>query len=239
MNKKIIAILLVFTLVITCFVACQKEKLETTKINGEEVALATDNEGNTIVNNDNQIAVLVTDFDGNIIEHENGEPQTRWVGAGDSFIGDGYVMGDKFKLTLLEGWSGDIIGRAVKDDTDLKCYIQFVKNKELSKEVTLETYLEAIDEQNEELIEGFEKKGLTLTVDKNNTTIKNYNSEHYVYKIVDKDGKVIHYAENYYFIAEETIYSINYICVDGVGYDEAFSFANYISQNFTFKEDKK
>lgn len=239
MNKKIIAILLIFTLVITCFVACQKNKLETTKINGEEVALATDKDGNTIVNEDNQIAVLVTDFDGNIIEYENGEPQTRWVGAGNSLVGDGYVMGDNYKLTLLEGWSGDALGRAVKDDTDLKCYIQFVKNQELSKEVTLETYLEAIDDQDEQLIEGFKEKGLTFTVDKNTTTVNNYNSEHYVYKIVDGDGKVIHYAENFYFIAEGAICSINYACINGVGYDESFSFANYVRENFTFKANKK
>lgn len=236
MNKKIIAILLVFTLVITCFVACQKEKLDTVKINGEDVALATDKDGNTIINDDNQVAVLVTDSEGEVITYSNGEDQTRWVGAVGGFVAEDFVMGEHYKLALIEGWSGDDSGKVIKDGTDGDCYIQFVKNKETSKNDTYAGYLETIDNQNEQLIPAFEKEGLTLTIEKNNETVGIYNSQHYIYKIVDGDGKVVHYAENYYFIAGETIYSVNYACTNGVGYDESFNFGNYVRDSFTFTE---
>lgn len=234
MSKKIIAILLVFTLVITCFVACQKKKLDTVTINGEEVAIATDEDGNTMVNDENQLAVIVTDFDGEVITYENGEDQTRWVDVGSGFVGDGYVMGENYRFVLLEGWNGDVLGRAVKDGTDQKCYIQFVKSKEISEDETVDIYFENLDAQNEQLIEGLKKEGLTLTVDTNETTVKTYNGLHYVYKIVDGDGKVVHYAENYYFVVGTIIYSVNYACVDGVGYDETFNFGSYVNDNFKF-----
>ena len=53
--------------------------------------------------------------------------------------------------------------------------------------------------------------------------------------VTDSEGKVIHYAENFYFTVAKTLYSVNYACMDGVGYDETFSFSNYVAESFTFK----
>ncbi len=238
MNKKIIAILLVFTLVITCFVACKRHNYETTNVNGMDLLLYTDKDGNTVVNEDNQIIAVVTDSDGEIITYENGEEQTHFVQISGSWVGDGFIQEKDYKLVIPEGWEGTENHRIVKKDTENKCYIKFTKNKTLDKNETLETYLEIIDQQNEQLVEGFKKEGYTLTVDKATTSItKNgLKSEWYAYKIVDGNGNVVHYAENFYFIVAKTIYSVNYACEDGVGYDESFNFGEYVKNGFTFKD---
>lgn len=238
MNKKIIAILLVFVLVVTCFAACQKKKLDTVNINGENVALATDKDGNTIVNDDNQIAVLVTDADGKIIKYENGEDQTRWVEIKSAFAVDGYLIGENYKLAVPEGWSAEESrNRIVKDNTENQCYITFLKAKELKNSETLGEYLEEIEAQNEQLLLMLEENGYTLTTDKSNVVIsdKGLKGILYVYKIVDADGKVIHYAEDVYFTAGTAVYNVTYMCGNGVGYDEPFDFVSYMKDSVTVK----
>lgn len=236
MNKKIIAILLVFTLVITCFVACQKKKYETTNVNGMDLLLYTDENGNTVINEDNQIIAVVTDSDGEIITYESGEEQTHYVQISGSFVNNGYIQEKNYKLAIPEGWEGTTNSKIIKKDTDGKCYIKFGMIKQADENEGLHTYLETIDTQNSQLIEGLKEKGYTLTVEKENAAISTYTSYHYTYKIVDGEGKVVHYAENIYFIVAKTIYSINYACEDGVGYDESFNFESYVKNGFTFKD---
>jgi len=237
MNKKIIAILLVFTLVITCFVACQKQKYETTKIGGQDVLLATDEEGNTIINDDNQFVAVVTDSEGEILTYADGEEQTYFIQISGSWVADGYIQNKNYKLSIPEGWRGTEDDKIVKIGTEDDCYIHFVENKTLGENETYAEFLEAMDQQNELLIEGFKKEGYTLTVDRKSTTIGTSGTKYewYAYKIVDANGEVLHYAENYFFIAAETIYSVNYVCQNGVGYDETFNFGEYLKTGFTFK----
>lgn len=237
MNKKIIAILLVFTLVITCFVACQKQKYETTEIGGKDVLLATDEEGNTIINDDNQFVAVVTDSEGEILTYADGEEQTYFIQISGSWVADGYIQHKDYTLAIPEGWRGTEDNKIIKRDTEDNCYISFIENKTLGENETIATYLEAMDQQNEQFIEALKQKGYTLTVDKKSTTIgtSGINYEWYAYKVVDTNGEVIHYAENYFFTAAKTIYSVNYICEEGIGYDETFDFGEYLKTGFTFK----
>ena len=78
------------------------------------------------------------------------------------------------------------------------------------------------------------QKGNNCDIKKEAATIGEYSGWHYTYKIIDSDGKVTHYAENYYFTAGTMIYSVNYACMNGIGYDESFSFASYVSTNFIY-----
>ena len=71
MNKKILAVALAILFIATAFTAC-KTKLDMTEINGTEFPLLTDKNGETIINEDNQVAVIVTDRDGEVITYENG-----------------------------------------------------------------------------------------------------------------------------------------------------------------------
>lgn len=238
MNKKIIAILLVFVLVVTSFAACQKKKLDTVNINGENVALATDKDGNTMVNDNNQIAVLVTDTDGKVIKYESGEDQTRWVEIAGTFSVDGYLIGENYKLAVPEGWtSNDKTGRVVKDDTDNLCYIRLDKVKNLKDNENLDEYLAELDEQEKEVYAMLEENGYTVTTDKKDVVIsdKNSNGVLYVYKITDADGNIIHYAESGYYTAGKAIYNVAYVCESGKGYDETFDFTGYMKNSVTVK----
>lgn len=236
MSKKIIAILLVFTLVITCFVACRKEKPETTKINGEEFVVHTDDEGNTIINDQNMIAINPTDANGEVITYENGEPQTNWVQMHGDVQGEDFVQSESYKMYAISGWTPGMLGKIFKNDTDEKCYVQFVEVSEVSKDVNLSTYLSVIDKNNEDLKKGFTDEGYNCTIENSDKTItdKELDCEYYLYKITDAEGQVIHYAENYYFATSEYIYKVAYVCESGIGYDETFDFEAYLNTSFTF-----
>ncbi len=256
MNKKILAVALALLFVVTAFTAC-KSKLDMTEINGNEYPLMTDKDGNTIVNQENQVAVLVTDRDGEVLTYADGEDQTYWLQLDGDYVTDDMVQGKLYKFGVPKGWTGNRYGRVVKDKTDDKCYIKFTQHTELKEEETIETYLETIDSNNEAIAEAINDpvqmaelikknpsfavyEGCEYTMTKSNGMIVgSLNAQIRVHKIVDKDGKVVHYAENYYFVSDGVVYSVDYACEGGNGYDESFRFSNYIGKNFTFIEPKK
>lgn len=239
MEKKIIAIALVLILIVTAFVGCS-QKRDTTKLNGKEYVLYTDKEGNTVINDKNQVVAVVTDENGEAITFENGEDQTFFVQINGGVVAGDEVAGANYRLKVINGWEGNADGRIYKKGTNQKCYIQFVKVLEFEEGKTLDDYLEALDEQNEQLKAGITQaegmEGATVTIDKGEKYLSSASAagHTYTYKIVDKDGKVIHYAENYYFTIDKTAYSLSYACADGVGYDETFNFASYVDTSFKF-----
>lgn len=252
MEKKIIAIALVLVVMVTAFVGCG-QKYKTTKVGNNEYLLHTDAEGNTIIKDD-QLVAVVTDRDGEIITYENGENQTYYVPIPGSLVIDGIVRGDNFTLNILDGWTSTDYNIIFKDKTDNKCYIKFEKIvKELKKDETLATYLEKVDKNNQDIIDAFSNDELmdklvkdnpavekfrdcTFTIEKGETVISKDNipCQFRINKIVDKDGNVVHYVENYYIVLNKAIYKLDYACEDGVGYDEEFDFKSYANQNFTF-----
>ena len=256
MNKKILAVALAILFIATAFTAC-KTKLDMTEINGTEYPLLTDENGETIINEDNQVAVIVTDRDGEVVTYENGEEQTHWLQLSGDYVTDNQVQGKLYKLGVLKGWTGSTYGRVEKNKTDGKCYIKFTNHKKLKSEETLETYMDTVDASNEMIgdvindpvqFEASLEKNPALAVykdckyesSKSDATVGGkYSAQYRSYKITDKNGNIVHYAENYYFEYEGVVYSIDYACEGGKGYDNSFSFASYISSNFTFKEPKK
>ncbi len=235
MDKKIIAVALVLVLMVTAFVGCTKR--ETTKINGKDYILYTDDEGNTVINDKNQVVAVVTEEDGEVATFENGEDQTFFVQLYGPVVKDDTLSIDNYRLGIPEGWSTTTDGKIVKDGTENKCYIKCVKVFEYNETTNLDVYLEKIDEQNDQLIPGFEKEGYKLTVDKKEVVFSpdSFQGYKYTYKILDKDSKVVHYAENYYFVSNKVAYSLTYACEDGIGYDESFNFDNYANTQFKFK----
>ena len=256
MNKKILAVALAILFIATAFTAC-KTKLDMTEINGTEYPLLTDKNGETIINEENQVAVIVTDREGEVITYENGEEQTRWLQLEGDYVTDSQVQGKLYKLNVLKGWTGNKYGRVEKNKTDGKCYIKFATHKKLESEETLETYMHTVDATNEMIgdvindpvqFEASVEKNPSLAVykdckyesSKSDAMVGGkYNGQCRTYKITDKNGNIVHYAENYYFEYNGVVYSVDYACENGEGYDSSFSFASYVSSNFQFKEPKK
>lgn len=258
MSKKIIALALAIVFIATAFTACGN-KLELTKINGKEYPLATNKDGETIVNEHNQVAVIVTDENEEVITYSDGEDQTRWVQINGSLVIEDRIQTKDYTLAIPKGWEGDErSGKVVKKDTDGNCYISFSQVATLKAMESMDTYLEDVDAQNTAISEGFADeeqmeelikqnpglaafKGCKYTIEKNTETITsgNYNCQVRVHKITDKNGDIIHYAENYYFVNNKILYKIDYVCKNGDGYDSSFNFRQYISEGFTFKAEKK
>lgn len=237
MSKKIIAVSLALFLIVTCFVACGKKEYDTTKINGKEFILYTNPEGNTVISEDNRVAVAVTDANGELVTNKDDkEPQTNWVQLYGDVQGGTFIRGEDYQMNALADWTPGTLGRIFKNGTDEKCYVQFVEIAEITKDVTLATYLGAIDKQNKELVDGIGKTENSFAVEKDDRKItdKEIECKFYKYEMKDKDGKLIHYAENYYFATSESIYKVAYICQDGIGYDENFKFEAYLNTSFTF-----
>lgn len=254
MSKKILALALAIVFIATAFTACKRGP-ELTEVNGMELPLETNKDGETIINDDNQIAVLVTDRDNEVLTYEDGENQTHWVQINGPLVIKDKVQTKEYALGIPEGWEGDpVSGRVVKKNTDGMCYIQIMKVKTLKAMETLDTYLEGIDAQNTAIAEAFVDeeqmnalveqnpefetyRGCVYSVAKSTAvlTSKTLNCQVRVNKITDKDGNVIHYAENYYFIADKSIYKLDYICEGGKGYKDNFNFRNYVAEGFTFK----
>lgn len=236
MNKKILALALAIVFIATAFTAC-KQEYEMMKIGGKEYPIARDKEGNTIINEQNQIAILVTDSNEEVIKYENGEDQTYWVQLHSDLVSDDSIQNKDYKLGVPEGWTGLETGRITKNGTDDKCCIYFGYVTKVTKETTLETILEKLNEENAAAAAELERQGQTVEIDEKTVTVtdKNISCNFLAYKITDENGKVIHYAENGLFEANKVIYQIAYVCMGGEGYDETFNFEQYVRENFTFK----
>ena len=236
MSKKIIAVSLALFLIVTSFVACEKKKkYETTKINGKEVILVTDENGEPVINENNGLIAMVTDRAGEVITLPDGEPQTYNIKINDTIKIKDFAHGEHYKMMLPDGWSAGVSDRIYKDGTENRCFIQFLKVKELENNETLESYLKTMGEQGQ-LTDALEKEGYkvetktsTVVISKNNISCTMSSC-----KITDSDGKVIHYAETGHFVVDNTIYCLNYACLNGDGYDEDFDFGSYVRNNFEY-----
>ncbi len=104
MNKKIISILIVATIIFMCvFAACDKGTY-TNPATGEKYKLVTDENGEKILNDDGELLVYVTDENGRRVKNENGEYETEVHGFIGQIEEDGVVEDYAYKLTLPKGW---------------------------------------------------------------------------------------------------------------------------------------
>ena len=234
MNKKILAVIMVFVVIVTCFAACKRHNYKTTNVNGQDLLLYTDKDGNTVINDDNQIIAVVTDEAGEIITYENGEEQTRMVQISGSYIGDGYMQGKEFKMSVPKGWEATESAKMYKEGTENKCYIAYMTNNKFKSERELVEYFENHDAQEEAIKAGIETQGHKYEITKEAATVGNYNGWHYTNKITDNEGNIVNYAETIYFIDGTKLCIVNYVCYNGIGYDEAFNFGTFVQEGFEY-----
>lgn len=215
MNKKIIAILLVFTLVITCFVACQKQKYETTKINGQDVLLATDEDGNTMINDDNQIVAVVTDREGEIITYENGEEQTYLVDMPETSI-----KGNGYSLILNNDWIyNENINTYLKKGHEKDIYVsvgEFENNYS-----SLDEYMVETEKSSKEFIDAVKEAypNTEISITDGVVTSRNLPCKVVETKIKDDEGKMFYYG-----------YAVDF------EYNGAVVVISYTSQNYSYEE---
>ena len=103
MSKKLIAILMVATIVFVCgFASCKKE--ENVYTNEKEFQFVTDENGEKVYGEDGQLIVYVTDEDGKAVTNADGEKETVYQQF-QPLESDGVIEDFGFKLAIPEGWS--------------------------------------------------------------------------------------------------------------------------------------
>ena len=136
MNKKIIATVLIFTVLFTCvFAACNtKEEEDATRvyIENDEYDFVTDENGEKVYNEDGEFLVYATNERGKRETNENGENLTL-AQPFEAFENEGVYEDYGYKFTLPEGWEA----------TDRKGYFQ---NPEKQQGVSIIALHETYDE---------------------------------------------------------------------------------------------
>ncbi len=242
MSKKIIALALTLICIATVFTACQ-QKLDLYKINGVDVAVVTDADGKAIVDESNRIAAIVTDREGEVQTHLNGEPQTYWATVQNSFVADHTLYASNYVMEGLDGWEFNAIGGMEKKKTNGQCKIQCAMViEEGYVDKSLDEYLKMRDDRNAEALALYEKEGYKVTVEKKavELTEKKIPMIHYTEIIYNKDGSIANYSESLYFEYKGTEkYNIHFTSTNGVGLDKDFNFIEFVNTNFHLREIKE
>ncbi len=237
MSKKILAVSMAVVIMALIFVGCKKDEPIIRKIGGTEYVLATDKDGNTILDEQNQILVYPTNSDGEYVTDKDGNVSTSYVNLGNASI----VTGDKaitstYILKSSEGWYMYQSGYVVKDGfEENECYIKVIDMGESTDTENYVTYAEGFYEKNLEYKKQFEDAGYEVSVILDDTVITNkeISAKRQRCMVKDQSGTVILYTENHYFEYGGETYEINYACSEPKAYDENFKVADYVKENFT------
>lgn len=106
MNKKIIAVFCIVILMVSVLSACGKNKgyLQAEDAEGYVRAFVTDENGETVLNEDGEIRIYVTNLNGDILEDENGVPRESSVAVPDTIITDTMFQTKEFVFNIPSGW---------------------------------------------------------------------------------------------------------------------------------------
>jgi len=235
MQKKIVAVSLVVLMIAVLLASCGNKYLMA-EVGGVERPLVTDADGNTEVNNEGKVAVYVTDAKGNIQYDDAGNPQKNYYALPERMINGQSLETLAYKFSMPDGWTLKDNGYFYKDGTDDKCYVQCVKDQTLGDFDTYESFIAQKEVDQDQIIEQFKTQypDTTMVITKGNLT-DGKEVTFFTYTIKDASGAIIHYAISAYVNIGEDIYSANYVCDGGTGYDESFDFMGVFSSNFIVK----
>ena len=236
MTKKIIAIACAVVLVVLVFASCTK-KPKTTTINGYDYVLVTDAEGNTVLSSDGMLRAYVLDEKGYIVTNTDGSNAEKLVSLpNDVAVGDNSLGTAEYSLTMPKGWTAEPSGKFIKDKTDNKCSVSMGFADKL-EEITFDEYVQKNRSYQEGVIEQLRQQHPEYKYDAKfeELTLSGHPTAVGTYKITDEKGKVTHYAVQMYYYYNEQAYYVNYVCVDGAGYDESFDFVSYIQEHYIIK----
>lgn len=237
MNKKIIAAFCIVILMISVLSACGKNKgyLQAEDSEGYVRAFVTDKNGETVLNEDGEVRVYVTNSSGEIIKDENGVPRESSVAAPKNTVNkDGSVTSGIFTLPAISGWEGTDTGKLIKKGTEGNCYIFADYQTNETKESTFALMTDKVITDNQALIDAINKGDYKddgfaeaeMKTDRFN--FHGYNAVYMSFTIFNTGNEVIHHAETIYFVnTDGEVYVVNYVCLNGVGYDASFDFLDW------------
>ena len=196
MSKKIIALLVIATVVFMCvFAACDKGTY-TNPATGEKYKLVTDEDGQKVLNEDGELLVFVTDEHGRTVTNENGEALTEVHGFIGQLEENGIIEDYAYKLLLPEGWKadkdnfGDFENKAKKQSCSIdileKTYAEYYKtNQEVYQQLSQDSTLKVTWEEEVVLRKGAEKVcRFTMEKDDSVSVMYFYENSGNLYKVL-------------------------------------------------------
>lgn len=155
MNKKIIAVFCVMILMMSVLVACGKTKVPTIMYKGMEYPVATDESGNTIVDESGYIAVYVTNAKGKYTEDSDGARFTTWVNFPDRLISENKLENAEYNFIAPDGWTLNSTNQSLAKNADDTMEIDLIRVS--SDGTMLKEYYEEYLEQTKAQMEYFER----------------------------------------------------------------------------------
>lgn len=139
--KKLIALLIVFMVVLTCFTACKKQNVikggvMATDFNGNGiVAVVTQENGGIVRDDGGNVIILVTDENGNSYK-EDGEYVTQALAIDHALVFGQHIEAADFSMDIPNGWSNSMSYDDVhikKDGTEDMITISTLRNESLTE----------------------------------------------------------------------------------------------------------
>lgn len=242
MEKKIVAVVCAVIIMATLFASCGK-KLYMQEINGIERAVVTNENGELITDGEGLIRVYETNTKGQIVTNKNGEPEFNYVQPPEAYVNGNKVIIENFQIELPDGYEFDGRRTIVKKGTDSKCYIDAGYAATVSAEQPYISYLDQTETTNREFVKSINdgnalKDGIkSAEMQTKDIIISGDIDAHcYEYKVYSTEDKLVHYAVSTYFLIGKEIYEVNYVCGEGVGYDENFDVFAWLENSVTVKK---
>lgn len=234
MEKKIIAIISVAVLLASVFTACGKKK-PMISVGDNEYPVATDSEGNTILNENGDVVIYVTDENGKYVKDDKGERETAAVTFPEMLVNDRTLETPYYRITMPEGWSIDSNGKITKDGND-KMHIKIYNFGELEENETLDTYFNKQVEMTKGFTEAFQTKypDTSYNVAAGPITARQVDSRVLEFKVADNSGNVIGFTQSIYYMSNDMLFKVEYSCNEG-GYDSSVNFVSLINDNLKIK----
>lgn len=234
MSKKIIAAAMALVLMALVFAGCSKDKNPVIgTIGGNEYVFATDEEGNTIIDENNKVVINPTNGDGSYILDEDGEKVTAKIDLGESvIIAKNRIVTSTYILTAPEGWyiaDGNYIAKDGYETNQCCIKIIYMGEREQG-----DGYMEyAIKEYNKNLEyeDDIEKEGYTVEQSLTEVTLhQGINAMRWDCYVDTKEDE-IGYAERYYFEYDGIMYLAEYSCTSRTVYNENFDVQGFLAEN--------
>lgn len=221
MNKKLMAVFCIAVLMVSVFAACGK-KAQTVNIDGVEYPVATDDEGNTILSDDGEIAVYVTDANGKYVKDANGERQTNLVDFPNRLVSGNVIETPAYRWVFpkTEGWTLSSRGIAYKDGTENNVYVKVLEVDPNGKRTLEENVNQTLDMNNKQM-EEVKKTYPDSAVEVKDVKFSDDSIEGKCITVYVKDtnGKMLQYVDGIYFEVDGKTYKIEYASTNG-HYDE-------------------
>lgn len=236
MEKRIIAVLCVLTLMVTAFAACGKKK-SIININGRDYLAVTDDAGNTVANDDGDIVVYVTDKDGDYVTAENGEKQTNAVEFPDKSVDKLTVETPEYKFTMPKSnWKTTTRGLYIQNNTEEKVLLA-VKDLGSADGITLDAVVEKVKNDNVAAMEEVRKLYPDANIVTNDVKItdRQIDAKTVEFIVKDANGDMFYYAHGTYFFAGGKLFKVEFVCNDGKYYDSQFDLLEIINEGLTVK----